>query len=618
MFRRPAMLAAATALSGAAVIGALLVTPSAGAATTGPAGDAFYNAPATVPSDPHGTLLSYRPTTVKLGQGAPAVNAWLIMYTTQDANGAPTVATGTVLVPTQRWDSGFLGARGPRPVIQYAPGTQGLANRCGFSRQLVTGTEYEIPNIVAALQRNAAVVVTDYQGFTNGGKPLYLVGKAQGQAVLDAGLAAQAVPNAGVAANAKTAIWGFSQGGQSAAWAGEIMSSYAPSLASRVVGVAAGGVPGDFTGSARYLDGGTGASFLLQGVIGLAQQYPQDIPLQTLASDVGKAEIAKASNQCVFESLQPYANKTLDEYTVGNQTLNQLLTTYPAIAARLKEQDLGTRRIPAPVFDYHGQADEFLGLEQAWNLAKSYCSRGTNVTFSLYPGEHITTQFQAAPEVLTWLQDRFDNKSVGAGSCGRLGAVPTSTANPPTAPNGSDQFLVSLDKWNLSGDLFVKGNLNQTINLPQGSTFDGDVELLNKTLNGALEVPPFKQNLNIVIIPTDIGIGIKGGPATGTVALDDKGNLRLRGNAKAKVVVQSLGLGFTIDTGCETKDFVDFPLTFDGPVSALGTGNLKFSGTATFPELTNCGLWAPLIGFFFSGPDNRFNFTVSPPAPRRI
>ena len=28
----------------------------------------------------------------------------------------------------------------------------------------------------------------------------------------------------------------------------------------------------------------------------------------------------------------------------------------------------------------------------------------------VYPGEHITTQFQAAPQVLDWLKDRFAGK----------------------------------------------------------------------------------------------------------------------------------------------------------------------------------------------------------------
>ncbi len=130
-----------------------------------------------------------------------------------------------MIVPTASWTGS-----GSRPVIDYAVGTQGLAQSCAPSSQLQDGTEYETANIVALLKQGWAVVVSDYQGYTTGSQSLYTVGAAEGHAVLDAATAADQVPGTGLSSSAPTAIWGYSQGGQAAAWAGQLQSAYDPSL----------------------------------------------------------------------------------------------------------------------------------------------------------------------------------------------------------------------------------------------------------------------------------------------------------------------------------------------------------------------------------------------------
>lgn len=85
------------------------------------------------------------------------------------------------------------------------------------------GKDYENINISAALNAGYAVLVSDNPGYTNNaGLPGYMVGKAQAHAVLDIVTAASQVPGSIVTADSKTAIWGYSQGGQTAAWAGEV------------------------------------------------------------------------------------------------------------------------------------------------------------------------------------------------------------------------------------------------------------------------------------------------------------------------------------------------------------------------------------------------------------
>lgn len=590
-----------------AVLALPLMAAAAGCAwaapVVGPSDASFYTPPSPLPAGSHGDLIWYRPASVNLGGGAPGVQAWNVLYRSTDAVGADDVVTGTVLVPTAGWSGS-----GARPIISYAVGTHGLAQGCAPSMQMAAGTDYENANLVAALKAGYAVLVSDYQGYTNGDTPTYLAGASQGHAVLDIVKAAAQIPGAGVSAGAKTAIWGYSQGGQSAAWAGELQAGgYASGL--NLVGVAAGGIPADFEASAANLDGNAGASFLLGGVIGLAQQYPAQIPINTLANANGQAAIALGKTQCVFQALFTFMNHHIAEYTVGNQNLTQL-ETIASVDQTLKAQNLGKNKIPVPLYQYHGQADEFLPLGQDIALKKAYCSKFGNVTFAAYPGEHITTQFQAAPYVLSWLGDRFAGK-LTLGNCLELASAPSSTANP-----GGGDLVVSLKSWPLTGTVSLK-TLGQTLQLPSGSSFSADTDLSNPRLTGTLSVPTFNTQISLLGLPVTVKLSIVPvGQTTGTASLDNAGQLHVHGHAYANISIQSVGVSIIqIPTGCTTTAPVDFPLDFDGPVSALGSGTLTFNGTTSFPSLGGCGLYGPLLSALMSGAGQKFSYTVAPPAP---
>src|SRR5690554_284508 len=580
---------------------ALPTLPLHAAPVEGPSGMAFYTPPATTGAK--GDLIWYRPATVKLGSGAPDVQAWNLMYHSTDALGQPNVVTGTVIVPKAAWRG--LGAR---PVISYAVGTHGLNQSCAPSLQLAQGTDYESANIAAALQAGYSVLISDNPGYTNGDTPTYLAGKAQGHAVLDIIKAAAQVPGAGVSANAKAAIWGYSQGGQTASWAAELKDTYAPNL--NLVGVAAGGTPANFPAIAHYLDGSTGASFLMQAIVGLGTQYPDHIPVEELASARGLAMMETAKQQCVFESLFDVMNESISSYTVDNLTLDQLMTI-PPVHETLVEQNLGKNRISVPLYQYHGQADEFIPLDQHIALKKQYCQKYSNVTFDLYPSEHIVTQFQAAPYVLSWLGDRFNGRPT-LGNCVTLKPEPKSTANP-----GGGNFVVSLKDWKLDATIGLN-TLKQDITLPAKSTFTADTDMTAQVLDGTLSIPTFKQKLNIVL-PLDVVITVSPAErARGTVSLNDQGILQVQGTAHTYIKVNSAGLGLLqIPFGCQTERSVAFPINFEGPVSALGSGDLTFDGTTSFPPMKNCGLFNSLFTVLMSGAGQSYSFNVTPPAPTR-
>lgn len=575
--------------------------PAQATPTMGPAGDAFYQPPV-IAGGSHGELIWYRNATVDLGANAPSLQAWNLMYHSNDALDANNIVTGTALVPSAPWQGS-----GARPIVSYAVGTHGLAQRCAPSRQLAAGTDYESANIAAALNAGYTVLVTDNPGYTTGNIPTYLAGKAQGQAALDIVVAATQIPDAGISASSPTAVWGYSQGGQTAAWAGELLNAYASQL--NVVGIAAGGTPADFTEAAYYLNASAGSSFLLQAVVGLSEQYPEGIPLDQLANNYGKATIDQVvANDCVFDTLFPYMNKDISDYTVDNKTLTELLEI-DSVSDTLNAQQLGSKKIPVPIYMYHGQADEFIPLQQHTDLKGQYCRKFSNATFATYPSEHIVTQFQAAPHVLSWLGDRFANK-LTVGTCLTLKPKPTSTANP-----GGGNFVVSLDEWPLQASIQLN-TLNQEVVLPNESSFSADTDMTAGTLDGTLDVPEFLTKLNIVL-PLDVKLSVVPvGRTTGTANLDNNGQLSVHGQANADVTVQSAGFGWLqIPFGCRTESSVAFPIDFNGPISSLGNGNFSFGGETTFPSMKSCGMFNGMFTLLMSGPGQEYSFSVSPPKP---
>jgi hypothetical protein len=581
---------------------ALAVSSAYAAPVVGPSDDSFYTQPALAGAK--GDLITYRAATVNLGTGAPAAKAWNVIYQTVDSRDRASAVSGTVLVPTAAWSGS-----GARPIVTYAVGTHGLASKCAPSKQLAAGADYETANINAALAKGYAVLVSDYRGALAGSaaatSSTYLSGKAQGNAILDIVKAAASIPGAGVSASAPVAIWGYSQGGQSASWAAEqLANGYAPEL--KVVGVAAGGVPGDIPTTARYLDGANGFAFFASGINGLNNQYPNQLPISLLANDEGRAALDDLNNLCIFEALFKYQNKSIVQYVTQDPPLSlDDLLAVDAVDTVLRAQNLGNVKLTVPFYQFHGKADEFIPLGQAVALKKAYCAKGSNVSFDVFPSEHIVTQFQGANTVLPWIADRLAGKAQ-TNSCSATN-VPTSTAN-----NNKGDFVVSLTDWDVSGNVNLK-TLGQVVPLPAGSKIKADANVTKQTLTGSLTFPAYKTPIKIIGLNLSVGLLIESaGPLSGSNSVDNAGILRIKGNAPINITVTNV-LGLSWGT-CKTVTPADFPVNFEGPVSALGSGKLSFAGTTTFPQIKGCFISGILTGLM-SGSGQGFSLTVTPPAP---
>src|SRR5690606_18410186 len=117
----------------------------------------------------------------------------------------------------------------------WAHGTTGWAPGCAPSvldEPFESGALFILDQVV---ERGWSLVMTDYVGLGTSSPHPYLIGQGEGRSVLDALRAARELPAVALAED--TVIWGHSQGGHAALWAGSLAPTYAPELT--IAGVAA-------------------------------------------------------------------------------------------------------------------------------------------------------------------------------------------------------------------------------------------------------------------------------------------------------------------------------------------------------------------------------------------
>ncbi len=219
----PRWLRASGAIGAVALaLGLVAVSAAVHRSTASP--DSFYKPPSTIPPRPGVLLRSERYT-----RGIPDQwRAWRILYTTTRDENEPAVASGLVIA------SDHLPA-GPRPVIAWAHGTTGVAAQCAPSLLPSRWNADVIPGINQALRRGWVIVATDYVGLGTPGPHPYLIGQGEARSVLDSVRAARQMSQ--LSLQDATVVWGHSQGGHAALWAGVLAPAYAPDV--NVVGVAA-------------------------------------------------------------------------------------------------------------------------------------------------------------------------------------------------------------------------------------------------------------------------------------------------------------------------------------------------------------------------------------------
>lgn len=364
--------------------------------------DAFYTPPDPLPASAPGDVLRSRPSTFTLDPVAqtpvPGVNSWQVLYRSENAMGQPIAVSGTVLVPSTPW----IGL-GQRPLISYAVGTRGVGDACAPSYTLTQGTDYEGAFISSLLAQGWAVAITDYEGLGTPGTHTYMVGRSQGKAVLDVARAAQRLPGTGLSASNPVALFGYSQGGGATGWGAQLAPTYGSGI--NLKAVVAGGVPGDLARVADFHENTPFIGLTFLASLGLDTAYPE-LNLDGYLNDKGADLFEEADDMCLV-SLDGISTIFKTAFTSRNDYVTSDPMATPAWQARLNENKLGGIRPAVPVYQYHGLVDEMVPYGQARDLRRSWCNRGTNVTWVPLPAEHVTGLIEGAPGAITWLHARF-------------------------------------------------------------------------------------------------------------------------------------------------------------------------------------------------------------------
>ena len=366
--------------------------PTTTVATSLVPGDDPAVVPDPLPSGRPGDLLAVRPRQTDVPAGA---RAWDVLYLSTGSDGGPVALSGVVLAP-----DGAAPAEG-RPVLSWAHGTTGGADACAPSRGGL-----QIPYLADLLGAGYVVAATDFEGLGTPGPHPYLVGASEGRGVLDAARAAGHLEEAG--AGSEVVVFGHSQGGHAALFAGELAAAYAPDLHLR--GVVAGAPVGELStlmGAASQISFGTG--FLATLAFGYDAVY-DDVDPAAVFTPAGLDLLPTVDQACLSAVSAAFLTRPLAELVRASPLQD------PAWTQRLKENEPGAESVPAPVLVIQGGDDPIVPQATTDITVERLCGVGTDVVYRQYPGtDHAGVLVPAQPDVLAFVADRLHGAPDPAG-----------------------------------------------------------------------------------------------------------------------------------------------------------------------------------------------------------
>jgi pimeloyl-ACP methyl ester carboxylesterase len=352
-------------------------------------GENFYVPPDPLPSDVPGTLIRAE----EIEPFTEGSKAWRVLYVSTAVDGRAIAVSGMVAAPAAPApEAGF-------DVVTWAHGTTGISDTCAPSKGYRTGFHdfYDIaPELVDA---GYVGVTSDFEGLGTPGIHPYLVGPSEGRGVLDIIKAAQQIEEAH--AGSRVVIWGRSQGGHGALFAGEIAPTWAPEL--EVLGVISAAPGSEFQGvimSGAFLPGARG--FIWQLTIGFEASYAN-----LSIEDIYTADALSAIEALIDEDAcgDEFGEVAGGFDSAGFETSPLDL---PDWVTRLNENSPGNVRTDAPILLIQGQADVVVPILLTNVLYGRLCDIGNQTDYRVFEGYgHNDSTAKNMPLMLEWTAARF-------------------------------------------------------------------------------------------------------------------------------------------------------------------------------------------------------------------
>ena len=353
--------------------------------------DGFYASRVDLAELANGTLLGSEPFDRGLPDG---VRGWRVLYVSTDADGQPVAVSGLVLEPTAPHD-------GPRPLVAIAHGSTGVDETCAPS--LSARPLAPLPGVEQALAAGYAVAATDYLGLGTPGPHPYLIGSASAHAVLDSMRATEEL----IAVDPdRLAIWGFSQGGHAALFAGEQAPSYAPELG--LQGIVAFAPAADL---ADIIAAGQGTVVGTLMVVSAAVSWSEaraDLQLDDVV-EPGSLDTARdIAARCLDPTALPAS--VLQSVQLRDE-LSPLGSPATANWAPFLAENSPTGHLDVPLLVLQGAEDPIIRPEITDRHVEARCATGDEVELRTLPGiGHFTLTRRTADDAATWTQARFDGR----------------------------------------------------------------------------------------------------------------------------------------------------------------------------------------------------------------
>lgn len=319
------------------------------------------------------------------------VDRRVVLYHSTNAAGADIAVSGVVFVP-----AGAPPAAG-WPVISWAHGTTGIADRCAPS---------EIPNLfyneyaqLARLwvQHGYAVVATDYTGLGTPGTHSYLVGVDEGNAVIDIVTAARHLDDR------LSTTWfgvGHSQGGQAVLFATRNAPTRDPALhLGATVSIApASGLKLILPAVIAGIDT-SDLSYAVYSLIGLST-VDSGLHLDEVFGPVGKTQLPIVLDDACLDQTDPaFTSVTPD------QTFRLTADEVTRLSAELdRYDDPDTQPTTGPVLVIQGATDQDVPPPVTATAVANLEALGSDVTEKIYPDlNHDQVVGPSSCDALDWL-----------------------------------------------------------------------------------------------------------------------------------------------------------------------------------------------------------------------
>lgn len=349
---------------------------------------AFYQTPDPLPAGAPGEIVrSERIDSAPLG-----AIAWRVLYHSTDLFGNDILVSGVIVAPEKHDPAAS------RTIVSWGHPTTGAAQRCAPS--LGIDPFDLIEGLDDFIHRGYVVVATDYSGMGAAGPNAYLIGVTEGQNMLDAARAARNIPETG--AGDRLLLWGHSQGGQAALFAGQLAASYAPEL--RLLGVAVA-APATNLGALLNSDIGdvSGVTISSYAFTAFSEVYAATpgTGLGTILSPAGVAQAGKMADLCLFgqnKELHAIATPLVGGFLLGDPTTIEPWKTL------LAENTPGKTALPVPLFIAQGESDTLVHPGITAQFAEQQRTLGTDVTYHSIPDTgHGLVALKALPKLFDWI-----------------------------------------------------------------------------------------------------------------------------------------------------------------------------------------------------------------------